>query len=239
MKDVTRPAIFKWRQTAPEVILCAVRWYLRYSLSLRDVEELLTERGLEADHTTIWRWVQRYGPELELRMRRHLKPTNKSWRVDETYVRVKGRWCYLYRAIDSWGATIDFLLSALRDAEAAKRLFRKALSDPSHPQPRVINTDQAPIYGSAIADIKKEGTLRRRCRHRPVQYLNNILEQDHRAIKRRVNAKQGFREFQAARRTIQGYEAINMIRKGQVRWVNGNDVRRQIQFIEKLFELAA
>ena len=169
MKDVTRPAIFKWRQTAPEVILCAVRWYLRYSLSLRDVEELLTERGLEADHTTIWRWVQRYGPELEQRMRRHLKPTNKSWRVDETYVRVKGRWCYLYRAIDSWGATIDFLLSAWRDAEAAKRLFRKALSDPSHPQPRVINTDQAPIYGSAIPDIKKEGTLRRRCRHRPVQ----------------------------------------------------------------------
>ena len=239
MKDVTRPAIFKWRQTAPEVILCAVRWYLRYSLSLRDVEELLTERGLEADHTTIWRWVQRYGPELEQRMRRHLKPTNKSWRVDETYVRVKGRWCYLYRAIDSWGATIDFLLSALRDAEAAKRLFRKALSDPSHPQPRVINTDQAPIYGSAIPDIKKEGALRRRCRHRPVQYLNNILEQDHRAIKRRVNAKQGLREFQAARRTIQGYEAINMIRKSQVRWVNGNDVRRQIQFIEKLFELAA
>jgi transposase-like protein len=239
MKDVARPAIFKWRQTAPEVILCAVRWYLRYSLSLRDVEELLTERGLEADHTTIWRWVQRYGPELEHRMRRHLKPTNKSWRVDETYVRVKGRWCYLYRAIDSCGATIDFLLSALRDAEAAKRLFRKALSDPSHPQPRVINTDQAPIYGSAIPDIKKEGTLRRRCRHRPVLYLNNILEQDHRAIKRRVNAKQGFRDFQAARRTIEGYEAINMIRKSQVRWVNGNDVRRQIQFIESLFELAA
>ena len=239
MKDVTRPAIFKWRQTAPEVILCAVRWYLRCSLSLRDVEELLTERGLEADHTTIWRWVQRYGPELEQRMRRHLKPTNKSWRVDETYVRVKGRWCYLYRAIDSWGATIDFLLSAWRDAEAAKRLFRKALSDPSHPQPRVINTDQAPIYGSAIPDIKKEGTLRRRCRHRPVQYLNNILEQDHRAIKRRVNAKQGFREFQAARRTIQGYEAIHMIRKGQARWVAGGDLLRQIQFIDSLFGLAA
>jgi transposase-like protein len=127
----------------------------------------------------------------------------------------------------------------LRDADAAKRLFRKALSDASHPQPRVINTDQAPIYGSAIADIKKEGTLRRRCRHRPVQYLNNILEQDHRAIKRRVNAKQGFREFQAARRTIQGYEAMQMIRKGQVRWVSGSDVRRQIQFLEKLFELGS
>jgi IS6 family transposase len=235
----TRPSIFKWRQTEPALILCAVRWYLRYSLSLRDVEELLLERCLEADHTTVWRWVQRYGPELEQRMRRHLKPTNKSWRVDETYLKVKGRWCYLYRAIDSAGATIDFLLSAFRDAHAAKRLFRKALSGRSHPQPRVINTDLAPIYGAAITDIKKEGILRRRCRHRPVQYLNNILEQDHRAIKRRVNAKQGFREFQAAWRTIQGYEAMNMIRKGQARWVGGTNVRRQIQFIQKLFELPA
>lgn len=234
-----RPAIFKWRQNEPELILCAVWWYLRYSLSLRDVEELLDERGLGADHTTVWRWVQRYGPEMDQRMRRHLKPTNKSWRADETYIRVKGRWCYLYRAIDSTGATIDFLLSALRDADAAKRLFRKALSDRCHPQPRVINTDLAPIYGSAIQTLKKEGTLRRRCRHRPVQYLNNILEQDHRAIKRRVNAKQGFREFRAARRTIQGYEAMNMIRKGQVRWVGKTDVRSQIRFIHKLFELAA
>jgi transposase-like protein len=222
----TRPAIFKWRQTEPGLILCAVRWYLRYSLSFRDVEELLEERGLKTDHTTVWRWVQCYAPELEQRLRGYLKPTNKSWRVDETYIRVKGRWYYLYRAIDSTGATIDFLLSAFRDADAAKRLFRKALSHPSHPQPRVINTDLAPIYGSAIPDIKKEGILRRRCRHRPVQYLNNILEQDHRAIKRRVNAKQGFREFQAAQRTIQGYEAMNMMRKGQVRWVSGTDVHR-------------
>ena len=149
MRKATRPAIFKWRQTAPELIVCAVRWYLRYSLSLRDVEELLNERRLEADHTTVWRWVQRYGPELEQRLRTHLKSTNKSWRVDETYVRVKGSWCYLYRAIDFTGATIDFLLSALRDAAAAKRLFRKALSDPSHPQPRVINTDQARQIGRA------------------------------------------------------------------------------------------
>src|SRR6201998_4805616 len=158
----TRPAIFKWRQTEPGLILCAVRWYLRYSLSLRDVEELLEERGLHVDHTTVWRWVQYYGPELEQRLRRHLKPTNKSWRVDETYVRVKGRWCYLYRAIDSTGATIDFLLSALRDAEAAKCLFRKALSHPAHPQPRVINTDQARLYGAAIAGMKAEGALRPR-----------------------------------------------------------------------------
>jgi transposase-like protein len=167
------------------------------------------------------------------------KPSRKSWRVDETYLRVKGRWCYLYRAIDSAGATIDFLLSALRDADAAKRLFRRALNDRSHPQPRVINTDLAPTYGAAIADIKKEGTLRSRCRHRPVQYLNNIIEQDHRAIKRRVKAKEGFREFQAARRTIQGYEAMSIIRKGQVRWLSGNDVRRQNRFINELFEVAA
>jgi transposase-like protein len=172
VKHANRSAIFKWRQTAPELILGAVRWYPRCSLSLREVEELLGERGLEADHTTIRRWVQPYGPELEQRLRRHLKPTNKPWRVDETYIRVRGHWCYLYRAIDSTGATIDFLLSALRDAAAAMRLFRKALSDPSHPQPRVINTDKACLYGSAIAAVKAEGTLRRRCRHRPVQYLN-------------------------------------------------------------------
>ena len=112
------------------------------------------------------------------------------------------------------GATIDFLLSAFRDADAAKRLFRKALNTPSRPQPRAINTDLAPIYNSAIPELKKDRILHRRCRHRPVQYLNNILEQDHRAIKRRVNAKQGFRESHAARRTIQGYEAMNMIRRG-------------------------
>ncbi len=240
MKNATRPGICKWRQTAPELILRAVRWYLRYSLSLREVEELFAARSLEADHTTIWRWVQRYGPELEQRPHRHLKPTNKSRRVDETYIQIRGRWCYLYRAIDSTGATIDFLLSALRDAASAKRLVRKALSDPSHPQPRVINTDKARLYGAAIAGVKEEGTLCRRCRHRPVQYLNNIMEQDHRAIKRRVKAKRSFREFQAARRTIEGYEAMHMIRKGQARRVSDDDdVRKQNQFIDKLFDMAA
>ena len=99
-----------------------MRWYLRYSLSFRDVEELIGARGLKADHTTIWRWVQRYGPELEARLRRHLKPTHRSWHVDETYVRVKGRWCYLYRAIDSTGASIDFVLSGLRDSAAGNNL---------------------------------------------------------------------------------------------------------------------
>src|SRR6476660_3820157 len=112
--------LFKWRQFEPEVILLAVGWYLRFSLSYRDVEELLVERGLHADHVTVWRWVQRYCPEIQRRLRPRLRPTNDSWRVDETYIRVKGKWVYLYRAVDSTGATIDFLLSAKRDALARK-----------------------------------------------------------------------------------------------------------------------
>ena len=123
MKKAIRPAIFKWRHIELELILCAVRWSLRYSLSFRDVEGRLRERGLEADHTTSWRWVQRDGSELDEWRRRHLKPTKKSWRVDETDVRVKGRWCSLSRAIDSPGVTIDFVRSGLRDAAAATRLF--------------------------------------------------------------------------------------------------------------------
>jgi transposase-like protein len=152
---------------------------------------------------------------------------------------VKGRWCYLYRTIDSTGATIDFLLSALRDGAAAKRLFRNALSDSSYPQPRVINTDQARLYNLAIPGVKEEGILRRRCRHRPVQYWNNILEQDLEPSQRRVKAKQNVREFQAARRTIEGYEAMHMIRKGPARWVSGKEIRKQNQFIDKLLDLPA
>ena len=124
--------------------------------------------------------MQRCGPELDQRLRCHLKPTNKSRRVDETYIRGQGRWCYLYRAIYSTGAAINFLLSALRDAvAAAERLFRKALSDPAHPQPRVIDPDKGRLYDSAMHVLKRKEPLRRRCRHRPVQYLKNILEQDH------------------------------------------------------------
>src|SRR6478736_8574860 len=127
LMDSSVYGLFKWRQFAPEVILLAVGWYLRFSLSYRDVEELLAERGLRIDHVTVWRWVQRYAPEVNRRLSSRLKPTNDSWRVDETYVRVKGKWVYLYRAVDSDGATIDFLLSAKRDATAAERFLTKAL----------------------------------------------------------------------------------------------------------------
>lgn len=239
MADPQRPAIFKWRHFTPEIILCAVRWYLRYSLSHPDVQEFLVERGLDIDHTTVWRWVQRYAPELEERTRPHLKPTNKSWRVDETYVRVKGRWFYLYRAIDSTGATIEFFLSPLRSADAAKALFATALADPSHPQPRVINTDKAKCYPPAISESKDESVLRPRCGHQPVQYLNNIPEQDHRAIKKKIRAKRHSRQFGSAGRTIQGYEVMHKIRKGQVRWVEQGDIRGQNQFIDRVFCLVA
>lgn len=154
-------------------------------------------------------------------------------------MRIKGRWFYLYRAIDSAGATIDFLLSAVRSANAARALLAKALADPSHPQPRVINTDKAKCYPRAIDESKEEGVLRKRCGHRPVQYLNNILVQDHRAIKKRIRAKQHFREFNCARRTIQGYETMHKIRKGQVRRVTRGDIRLQNRFIDQAFGLAA
>ena len=188
-------------------------WYLRFSLSYRDVEELLAERGLHADHVTVWRWVQRYAPELERRLRSRLRPTNDSWRVDEAYIRVKGKWVYLYLAVDSTGASIDFLLSAKRDAAAAERLLAKALGGDNRPAPRVINTDEHAGYPPAIVRLKADGALQENCRHRPVQYLNNVLEQDHRTIKRRIRASQHFRSFWGAWRTIAGYEAIHMIRK--------------------------
>ena len=136
-----RPALFKGRHFEPEIIILCVRRYLRYALSLRNLEEIMAERNVHVDHVTIWRWIQYYAPELSRRCRRELRNTNGSWRVDETYLRVAGKWTYLYRAVDSTGDTIDFLLSPKRDAAAAKRFFQKALRSPNHPRPRVVNVD--------------------------------------------------------------------------------------------------
>ena len=129
---------FRGRHFTDEILVLCVRWYLRYSLSYRDLTEIMCERNLSIDPSTIWRWVQRYAPELNERIRRELKPTNGSWRTDETYVRVAGRWTHLYRAVDSTGATIDFLLSETRDLTSARRFFHKALAAPGHPRRRVI-----------------------------------------------------------------------------------------------------
>ena len=136
-----RPELFRGRHFTDEVIVSCVRWYLRYSLTYRDLAEMIMERHLSVDPSTVRRWLQRYAPELNARIRRELKPTNGSWRTDETYVRVAGRWTYSYRAVDSTGATIDFFLSQSRDVSAAQTFFRKALAAPNHPRPRVINVD--------------------------------------------------------------------------------------------------
>ena len=205
--------LFKWRQFEPEVILLAVGWYLRFVLSYRDMEELLAERGFLVDHVTVWRWVQRYVPEMERRLRSRLKPTSDSWRVDSELHPVMGKWGYLYRAVNSSGATIDFLHSAKQDAAAAKRFLSKTLGRQHHPVPRVINTDGHSAYPPAIVRLKAEGALDEDCRHRPVPYLNNVLEQDHHAIKRRSMRVSISDRFGGAWRTIAGYEAVHMIRQ--------------------------
>jgi transposase, IS6 family len=220
------------------IVLC-VRWYLRYSLSYRDLEEMMAERGLAVDHSTVWRWVQRYAPILHQRMRRERRNPNRSWRMDETYIRVGGKWTYLYRAVDSDGETIDFMLSPYRDLTAATHFLRLALSGNSRIRPRVINVDGHPAYARAISELKQSGELGRRCRCRPSPYLNNILEQDHRFIKKRIATSLWFRSVDGALNTIDGYEAMNMIRKGQVRWLAKGDVMGQAKFIQRLFGIAA
>lgn len=230
---------FKWRHYEADIILLCVRWYLRYSLSYRDLEEMMRERGLHVDHTTIYRWVQRYAPELEKRCQPHLKATNDSWRVDETYVKIKKTWMYLYRAVDSQGNTLEFLLSPTRDAEAAKGFFSKTLAAPHTVPPRVINVDKNAAYPKAFKGLKEEGALLDSCELRQVKYLNNMVEQDHRFIKRRVKPGLGFFSFEAAWHTLQGYEVMNMMRKGQMRGVEKGDIMGQIAFIARLFGVAA
>src|SRR4029079_14138823 len=187
----------------------------------------------------IYRWVQAYAPELERRIRPHWRLTNDSYRVDETYIKVKGGWKYLYRAVDSTGQTIDFMLSAKRDAKAAKRFFRKVLKAPNHQSPRGINVDQNRSYPSAVEELKKAGVLSIAAQLRCCKYLNNIVEQDHRFIKRRVNPGLGFFSFKTARRTIKGFELMNMIRKGQIDGVGKGDIQGQRRFVDSLFRVAA
>jgi transposase, IS6 family len=216
-----------------------VRWYLRYALSYRDLEEMMEERGLPIDHTTIYRWVQRYAPELEKRCRPHLRPTNDSYRVDETYVKIKGKWSYLYRAVDSTGQTIDFMLSARRDARAAERFFHKILKTRSHSSPRVINVDKNPAYPPAVKQLQQEGTLPSCTQLRQCKYLNNLIEQDHRFTRSCVNAGLGFFSFNTAWRTIRGCETMNMIRKGQIAEIGRRNIQMQVKFVSNLFGIAA
>src|SRR6202050_1189957 len=230
---------FKGRQHPGEVVILCVRWYLRYPLSYEHVAELLAERGVEVDASCIWRWVQAYAPELNKRCRPVLKTTNKSYRIDETYIKVKGQDKYLYRALDSTGQTIDFLLTAKRDAAAAKRFLVKAIDASDNPMPRVINVDKKPSYPAAMEALKADGSIPRRGALRQCKYLHHLIEQDHRAVKKRVWVAQGYGSFQNAWRTVQGIETVNMIRKGGVKWLAKRDALGQSLFIGFLFGLAA
>jgi transposase-like protein len=230
---------FKWRHYAPDIILLCVRWYCRYQLSYRDLEEMMRERGLTVDHVTIFRWVQRYAPEINKRMRPHLKMSGISYRLDETYVKVGKEWKYLYRAVDSMDNTIEFMLSARRDVSAAKRFFKKLMRADNRRLPFTIGTDKHASYPEAFAVSVKEKVLPPDCNLRRVKYLNNVIEQDHRFIRRRWRAMQCFRSFHTAERTLEGVEALHMLRKGQVKRLDGRDVQGQARFVGSLFGVAA
>ena len=237
MKRNTSP--FKWRHFEPELILLCVRWYLRYQLSYRDVEEMMRERGLSVDHSTVFRWVQRYAPEINKRMRPHLKLAGASYRVDETYVKVGKQWKYLYRALDKEGNTIEFMLSAKRDISAAKRFFKKVMRADHRRLPFSISVDKHASYPEAFAASQEENVLPFDCRLRRTKYLTNIVEQDHRFIRRRWRAMQCFRSFHTAERTLEGVEAMHMLHKGQVKRLSGDDARGQAKFVTGLFQVSA
>ena len=192
----------------------AVSWYLRYPLSYRDTEELLLERGLEVDHSTVNRWVLAYAPLIERRLRPFRKPHCGSVRVDETYVRIRGEWRYLYRAIDKHGEAVDFLLTAKRDLDAARRFFRKMLKDSPLLSPDRIGTDGASTFPGAIATSRKEGLLACNPIHYVTKHLQQGIESDHFRVKQPMPKVGGLRSFNSARRSIQGFEAMLWLRKG-------------------------
>lgn len=200
---------------------------------------MMLERGLHVDHTTIYRWVQCYAPDLKQRCCPHLKTTTDSLRVDETYIKVKKEWVYLYRVVDSQGKTLAFLLSPTRDAQTAKRFFLKTLSASHTSEPYVINVDKNAAYPKAAYELKAAGKLPETCELRQVKYLNNLVEQDHRFIKWLAKPAMGFFSFETAWRTLQGFEVMNMMRKGQLQGVEQGDIVGQVAWIAKLFEAVA
>jgi IS6 family transposase len=199
---------------------------------------MMKERGLDVDHSTVFRWVQRYAPEINKRVRPYLKMSGTSYRVDETYIKV-GKSCkFLYRAVDKEGDTIEFMLSAKRDVSAAKRFFNKMMGADHRRLPFSISVDKNAAYPEAFTTSQIENVLPKDCRLRRVKYLNNVIEQDHRFIKKKVRASQCFKSFHTAERTLEGIEAVNMMRKGQVKRLAENDAMGQAKFVASLFQIA-
>ncbi len=212
----------------------SVRWYVAYSLIYRNIEELLKERGVNVDHATIQRWVVKYSPELESVFRqKHKERTGSSWRMDETYVKVKGKWRYLYRAVDKEGNTIDFLLSKKRDKKAALRFFKKAIGSSGFPSKITIDKSGANI--AALNELSVllllSGMWKFLFEMRQIKYLNNIIEQDHRGIKRIINPMLGFKSFDAAEATIAGIELHRMLKKGQMKNAENLPVWKQFYML--------
>src|SRR5919107_151957 len=196
---------------------------------------MLADRGVQVDHVSLYRWVQRFAPELEKRTRRHLRPCRGPWHVDETYVRAGGSWRYLYRAVDGTGQTIDFLLTAKRDKKAAQRFFRRALGRGNTRHPRTLVTDRLKSYPGAIREMKRDGKMWRFVQHRRGRWLDNRVEQDHRRVKRRTGPMLGFQSFWTARRTLAGGEAMAMLAKGQVHGAPAADMPAQRAFVHRVF----
>ena len=205
--------LFKGRHFDLEIVVLCVRWYLSYKLSYRDLVAMMGERGIGMAHTTILRWVQYYSPEFEKRWNRFARTVGGSWRMDETYIRVKGEWMYLYRAVDKGGKTIDFYLSRKRDVNAAKAFLRKAVKEQRIPTK--ITLDAYAASHRAVADLKGTGELPKRVQVRSSKYLNNVIEQDHRRVKQRLRPMLGLKSFPTATVVISGIELAEKIKKGQ------------------------
>jgi transposase-like protein len=203
--------IFKGMRFPIDVILLCIRWYAAYPLSYRHIEEMMGERGVPVDHSTINRWVVRFLPLIEKLSRRHKRQVGARWRMDETYIKVKGVWKYLYRTVDKEGKTVDFLLTAHRDMAAARRFFQKAMRENGVPEKIVM--DKSGANKAAVDEIN--GAVAVPIAIRQVKYLNNIVEQDHRAIKRVTRPMLGFKSFRAAANVLARVELMHMIRKGQ------------------------
>ena len=235
-KDKTKP--FKWKHAVGDVIIWLVTWYSRYALSYRDLKEIATERGFTLDHSTIYRWVQEYAPEINKRTKPYLKSTCDSWKVDETYVKIKGIWHYLYRAIDKEGNTLDWMLSKHRNKKAAKRFFKKLLGNGHTIDPGVINVDKSPTFPPALSELQATNEAPKKTKLRAIKYLNNRMENDHKFTKSKSRYRQWYQSFSTARNTLDGIETMRMIQKGQVRYV-GKNVVKQNSFVRGLFGLAA
>jgi transposase-like protein len=229
--------LFKRRRFPVAIILLCVRWYCKYGISYRDLAEMMQERGVAVNPSTIFRWVQRDAPEIEKRIRPYQGPRSGSWRVDETYIRVGGKWKYLFRAVDKHGRLIAFMLSDRRNTNAAYRFLRKAIKAMSTYPPSSITTDKLASYPKAIRRLQNEGLLPKDVVHRTSKYLNNLLEADHGALKRVIRPTRGFQSMKTAGATLKGFEIMRMIRRGHCiqreRRATG-----EIRLVNRLFGLA-